>query len=139
MNDPVTHIARPMLPWRTDEPLTECRLDARSYPTWTREEARREAARLGKTRFYMVACVTCIQTSERYQTWDENPSSAMAREVERHSHRYGIGPDPQINLELRAIALLIESHRDEFDTLVGDLRSTVSLADARRTRTRRAR
>lgn len=133
-DEPLHHIERPGLPWRTDERLTECRLDADAYPTWTREEARIQANKLGRTRFYMVTCVTCIHTYGRYQTWDTNPVSAMARECERHRFQYGTGPDPKVTVELRAIALLIEAHRGEFDELISGLGQVENLADRRKAR-----
>lgn len=144
MRDPVHHIARPTLPWRSDEALTECRLDSRSYPTWSRDEARRQARDLGKTRFYMVVCVTCLHTAERHATWSENPMQAMIRECEGSGMGgWRVGSEDrfhQIRNELLAIEALIAAHPDEFAELVAGIGSTVNLGDKRTERVvRRAR
>lgn len=132
MKDPVTHIERPTLPWREDEHLTECRLDAEKYPTMTRDEAVRKFKDLGRTRFTMVTCITCFTTADRYgnATWEDNPIALMARHagpVFRQSDEV----TNRLQAELRAIGMLIEAHRDEFDATVADLAATSSL-DAHR-------
>ena len=127
----VTHIERPTLPWRTGEKLTECGLPSERHPTWTRDEVRRQAKELGQTRMHMVTCITCLQTFQRHASWDTDPCGAVAREV---ASAWRGGHDPRTELmrtELRAVAILISAHQDEFEGIVKSLAETASLADAR--------
>lgn len=128
----ITHIQRPNLPWRSDQ-LTECKLDATRHPTWTRDEAIAKARELGQQRFAMVVCITCMNTANRHRTWDEDPASCLERYV---GSVWGMKDDESQRLdhELRAIAMLIEAHRDEFDATVADLAGAVSLGDLRTAR-----
>ena len=53
------------------------------------------------------------------------------------ARRWGIEPDPEKRRfadELRAIATLVENHREEFDRLVEEYGDVVDLKDARRAR-----
>lgn len=131
MKEPVTHIEQPSLPWRDDEHLTECRLDATKYPTVSRDEAIRQFRDLGRTRFVMITCITCFTTMERYgrSTWEDDPVALMNRHT--NIFRQSDKSSDRLRAELRAIGMLIEAHRDEFATTVADLSATSSL-DAHR-------
>ena len=120
----LTHIERAPLPWRTAR-ITECGLSAERHPTWTREEAHEIRKRLGVTRFVMHACMTCNLASNRHATWDTDPRACIMRYAGDRRH------DEFVH-ELRAIATLIERHREEFDTLVADHANTVDIGDVRR-------
>lgn len=138
-DEPLDHVLRPDLPWRTDAPRTECGLDATSYPTITRDDLRARAKKLGQTRTYMVTCVTCLHTSQRWPTWDEDPVGALGRETNRPRSNPRSGNNPEFAAELYAIAALIEAHRDEFDEFLTGLADTASLSDARARKRREAR
>jgi hypothetical protein len=68
--------------------------------------------------------------------WDTNPVRVIAREAVRA----GLGDRQPSNQpeasrfgnELRAIAALIDAHRDEFDGYVAGLEATVSITNHRR-------
>lgn len=121
MKEPVDHIARPSLPWRTDMPsITECGYDATKVKTITREEYVARYKELGQQRCAMFTCMTCAQTAGRYGTWEDDPRAALHREIEwegrgrwAHADRGQLLKD-----ELLAIAALIDAHRDEFDASV---------------------
>lgn len=118
MKEPVDHILRPQLPWRVGEPgMTECGYDAAKVKTLTREEYFERRKDFGPQRCAMVTCMTCSQTAERHPTWEDEPRSALAREIEwerpgwrYHTDRNGV----RLRDELLAIAALVENHRDEF-------------------------
>lgn len=118
MKEPVDHILRPQLPWRTGEPgMTECGYDASKVKTLTREQYFERRNELGQQRCAMVTCMTCSGTAERHPTWEEEPRSALAREIQwerpgylYHQDRNGM----RLRDELLAVADLIANHRDEF-------------------------
>lgn len=130
-DEPLHHIQRAMLPWQRHQ-LTECGLDPASYPTWTRDEAVAQHRKLGEQRFSLFACMNCMHTASRHQTWDQNPASCMAR----HVQVWGMRDDQaaQIQAELRAMAALIAAHRDEFDETVAGLLNLTTLDDHRKAR-----
>lgn len=125
----ITHIERSNLPWR-DERATECGLDRDRHPTWTRDEAIAKAREMGKQRFAMVVCMTCMNTAERHRTWDEDPVSCM----DRYASRWNDHDRPKLTAELRAMALLVEVHRAEFDDAVTALTTATPMADLRAAR-----
>lgn len=129
MSETLDHMRRPGLPWRSpDEDLTECGRPVTDVASVvTSEEMQAKVGRLGKTRSAMTSCMTCWSTAERnaYRTrtaaapagWDTNPSEVLRRWIP-----YGYGGSSAeavvLDAELRAIARLIESHREEFDDLL---------------------
>lgn len=131
----VTHIERPPLPWRAER-ATECGLDADRHATWTREAAIAEMNKLGEQRFALFVCMTCWQTARRHSTWDENPVSCL----ERYCLKFKWEREPEkarrrrFADELRAVGLLVEAHREEFDRLVDGLGDTSDLGDRRAAR-----
>lgn len=120
------HIERCILPWQSER-LTECGKPVAEFATvLSREEAARKFREQGKQRAAMTTCMTCLNRGQ-YQpmTWEDNPAAVMGRACERA----GFHPreDHPMNVELRALALLVEAHRAEFDQAIADLTSAVPL------------
>jgi hypothetical protein len=121
MKEPVDHILRPLLPWRsTAGAITECGFDASKVPTISRAEFLQKHKDLGERRMAMLTCMTCSDTARRWGTWEDDPRKALQREIswEGVDHYYGRGRTDRgrrLRDELLAIAALIEAHRDEFD------------------------
>lgn len=140
--EPLKHIYRPSLPWQTVR-LTECGQRAQDVAVViTRPEAKTLANKVGRTRLHMLCCVTCINRANyQVDSWEDDPAGVMVRHCEGASRRRGRDPsEPSpIILELRALALLVEAHREEFDQAVADLAASVSLADLRRDKAKRFR
>jgi hypothetical protein len=124
VKEPVDHILRPRLPWRSDEgAITECGFDASKVTTLTRIEYFRRLKELGSQRSAMLTCMTCHQTAGRWKTWDEDPREAIGRELE-WERAWSTKKDrgERLKDELIAIEALINEHREEFDGVVGGLR-----------------
>ena len=121
MKEPVDHILRPSLPWRTDAGITECGYDATKVKAVTRVEFFQRVKDLGQQRTAMLTCMTCSDTARRWKTWEEDPRQALEREInwERGGgYRERTDRGERLKDELIAIATLIETHSDEFDTIV---------------------
>lgn len=125
MKEPVDHILRPRLPWRSpDDPaITECGYDASRVATLTREDFFKREKELGRQRMAMMTCMTCADTARRWGRWADDPRLAMQREIEweRGGAYYSRGREDRgclLRDELTAIASLIEAHREEFDTIL---------------------
>ena len=117
--DPVSHIRRPDLPWRQLD-LTECGRRVDDYASdrvLTFDEAQQLANELGKQRFAMLTCMTCINRASR----GESVLDVLNRFANRREGREVVDRD------LEAIALLVDAHRDQFDELVTQLASTSRL------------
>lgn len=128
MKEPVDHILRPRLPWRgIDEgAITECGYDASKVKTLTRAEFFQMEKDLGKQRLAMITCMTCSDTARRWGTWDDDPRLALQREIEweRGGAYYSRARDDRghrLKDELTAIYTLIETHRDEFYSLITEM------------------
>lgn len=120
MKEPVDHIIRPLLPWRTNEgAITECGYDASKVKAITRDEYEARLKELGQQRAAMFTCMTCSDTCKRWASWEDDPRAAIGREVEweRGWSYYRARNDRggRLKDELLAIAALIEAHREEFD------------------------
>ncbi|MHB1310489.1 MAG: hypothetical protein ACYC3L_00635 [Gemmatimonadaceae bacterium] len=119
MKEPVDHILRPQLPWRTGGGITECGYNSEKVPTITRTAYFDRRKELGQQRCAILTCMTCAQTAERWTTWEDDPRPAMQRELEwEWGHGYYRSRDSRGTLlrdELLSIAALIDAHRDEFD------------------------
>jgi hypothetical protein len=121
------HVRRPDLPWRVAT-LTECGkpiLDVAAHIS--RAELLARIKRDGVQRAAYSTCMVCLETSHRWPEWASDPVQALAREF------YGQREPTMLN-ELRALAALVESHRDEFDGYLVGLGETVSLDERRRAR-----
>lgn len=127
------HIERPRLPWQTDR-LTECGRDVDDYRediVIDRPQVKRLLAAYGQQRVAFLLCMTCLNRANySHDSWEDNPASVMRRHCERG------GDGAAINVELRALALLVDAHRDEFDQAIHDLQSAVPLAARRKQKTR---
>ncbi len=127
------HVARPMLPWRT-EFRAECGLPpipGRSIID--RNAFRAKLTRQGKTRSAMTTCITCWQTASRWKDWSLSPSDVVRRELPQ---QWGGTQTNALDDELRAIAALIEAHREEFDGFLIGLAATADLSAVRAARRR---
>lgn len=118
MKEPVDHILRPTLPWRTDAAFTECGYDASKVKTLTRGEFLQRFKDYGQQRTAIMTCMTCSDTARRWGTWEDDPRKALEREINwecgwRRNDRGELLRD-----ELIAIAALIEAHREEFTAMV---------------------
>lgn len=123
MKEPVDHILRPGLPWRSAAgAITECGLFGNESKTITRAEYLQRRKDLGPQRASMFTCMTCSQTAGRWQTWEQDARVAMSREIEwERGSAYWQGRTDRghsLKDELLAIANLIAAHREEFDALI---------------------
>jgi hypothetical protein len=122
VKEPVDHIIRPSLPWRRDIGITECGYDASKVKAITRQEFFEREKDLGKQRCAMVTCMTCSDTTKRYGAWEDDPRTAIGREVTWERGEYwGRGRSDRgvlLKEELLAIEVLIAAHRDEFDSII---------------------
>jgi hypothetical protein len=120
MKEPVDHIIRPLLPWRSDGGITECGYDATKVKAITRAEFFQRKKDLGQQRCAMLTCMTCADTASRWESWENDPRQAMAREIhwERGEWRPRTDRGTRLHDELIAIAALIEAHRDEFEATI---------------------
>jgi hypothetical protein len=130
---PMEHIERCMLPWQSER-LTECGKHVEEFAVvLTREQAARKFREQGQQRAALTTCITCMNRGQ-YQplSWGSNPAAVMSRACDHAGWRPG--DDHPMNVELRALALLVEAHRDEFDEAVAALKDSASFAAARRAR-----
>ena len=138
MSEPLTHIARPPLPWR-ESGKTICGHVVSQFAEGlviNLADAHAAARRLGTQRFALTHCMTCAQNVRNWSTWEDDPRARMAREM---GHLGMTKAEPVIEHELRAIALLIDGHREEFDHLVHSFSSggVVTMDSLRRARSQR--
>lgn len=137
-DEPLRHIMRTNLPWRPAT-KTVCGKPASQYAhglVLSLAEARTMVRDLGKQRAALMLCMTCASHAERWAEWDVSPLARMEREVAGGA--FG-APDPLVAAELRAFAMLVERHADEFAELVdsfvrGDV---VPMSELRRQRAMR--
>lgn len=135
MAEVLEHVARPNLPWR-DDTLTECGKTTDGRVVITREQLLAKIRKQGQARAALSTCMTCTQTATRWQDWATAPSDVMRRNVPSWwgaSQRHPIAV--RMDAELRAIAALIEAHREEFDGFLAGLEDAADLG-ARRQRRR---
>lgn len=114
MKEPVDHIIRPQLPWRTDAGITECGYDASKVKTLTRAEFFARLKEMGQQRTALLTCMTCADTARRWGTWDDDPRKAVEREINWECGWRGRDRGALLRDELLAIRALIEAHPDEF-------------------------
>ena len=122
MKEPVDHIIRPQLPWRSGEDaITECGYDASKVKAITRADFFQRLKDYGSQRTSMLTCMTCVTTAQNHKTWEEDPRSAVDREIAWEG-RWRRGENGhRLSDELFAIADLIEVHRAEFDAKVHEI------------------
>lgn len=133
MKEPLDHIERPLLPWRTGPILTECGITAVHVRAVTRSDFKRRLKEWGKARTAMTTCMTCYETASRWVDWNENPLQAMAREIHWEGH-WTRDRGKQLHDELRSIAMLIDAHKDEFAELIRKVQGVADLSAVRRKR-----
>lgn len=122
MKEPVDHIIRPQLPWRAaGTTITECGYNASKVRALPRNEAMRRFKELGRQRFAMMTCMTCMNTAERWGTWEDDPRKAVEREINWECQWRRTDHGFRLKDELIAIAGLIEAHREEFDSAVREI------------------
>lgn len=121
MKDPVDHILRPRLPWRTGPGITECGLNAEKAPTMTRAEYDQRYKDLGRNRTMMMTCVTCSDTATRWASWDEDPRKALGREIDWEAGWRRTDRGFRLRDELQAIEALIAAHPEEFAAKVAEI------------------
>lgn len=125
MKEPVDHILRPSLPWRLGSAaITECGYDASQVKTLTRDEAKARYKELGRQRTAMLTCMTCIETANRWGTWEDDPRQALQREITwEHGGFYRAREDrgQRLKNELQVIATMIDERRDEFLAAVSEI------------------
>lgn len=115
-DDVVRHLARPALPWRAS-PLTRCgRLISELGEGQIVSLA--QAKKLVKQRQADLVCITCLQHVNDWPEWGTNPGGLLHQYT--RTGAWGPARDGWLTDDLRAIAALIEAHRDEFDALVAD-------------------
>ena len=140
MREPVDHIERPVLPWRSNEQaLTECGISAVKVKTLTRSEFQRRFKEWGERRTAITTCMTCVQTARRWTDWTTDPRQALEREIYwEGGGRWSLDKrGTLLRDELKAIATLIINHRDEFVELLHRIAGTVDLLAVRRKKTGR--
>jgi len=130
MKEPVDHILRPRLPWRAEQPLTECGYNAVSVKTLTRDQFEARLKEYGQQRTGLVTCMTCMTTAHRWPTWEEDPRLALQREIEWESvhwnayHKqvveYAKDRERRLLDELLAVEALIAAHPEEFAKFIQD-------------------
>ena len=134
----INHVERPAPPWRSTPGRTECGLPVAGHPVITRTEFEDMVRRLGDQRASMFLCMTCWSTASRWPDWVTDPVQVVMRETYGGRGRTTATnrAEPTFRDELRALAALVDAHRDEFDAYLTGLGDTASL-DAARTRRHR--
>lgn len=124
MKEPVDHILRQNLPWRSqDDAITECGHNPASVKTITAEQFKQREKDFGKQRAAMLTCMTCSDALKRWErgTSGDDPRRALGREIEWEcgGAYWHVRDDRGHRLkdELLAAAQLIGAHREEFDAL----------------------
>lgn len=146
---PLEHVMRPGPPWRPAElARTECGKDigallALGRPVLSREAVQKKIKDQGRQRAAFTTCMTCWDGVERWETWEENPVSAIGRETYgSYSGRYADKTNVHFRRftdELLALAALAAAHPEEFEALLSGIGETVSLAERREARRFRGR
>lgn len=119
------HVRRPDLPWRNST-LTECGRQLDDVAEYvSRDDVLRMINKDGKQRTAYVVCMTCLTTASSWPTFDQDPVASLGREFNGRR-------DPRFVLELRALGLLVEQHREEFELAIAGLQQVARLSDRRR-------
>lgn len=124
---PLEHVERAALPWR-EENLTECGLPTAGHPVITRDQWIEKVKRQGKQRAAFTTCMTCWDAARRNAAWADDPVRAVERAASDWRRK------DQLSDELRAIALLVDAHRDEFRETLAGLGNVTDLTARRRAR-----
>lgn len=143
LEDPLRHIVRPSLPWR-DADLTRCgRPIAELVPAAvvTFDQARAIVDKHGKRRAAFLLCMTCADGVAPWPEWVDDPCRLLGRYLEgaRRHRSVRTAAGRELEVDLRALELLVDEHRDEFDATRAALASAtvVDLTERRAARRRR--
>ena len=118
----VSHVQRPQLPWETTR-KTYCGKDPEQFKSViSLDAAQHRFKEVGRKRATYELCVTCVETANRASSFDLSPCQAVAHVYANRWWR--AGDHPTETAELRAVALLIEAHREEFDEAIAALLDT---------------
>ena len=80
----------------------------------------------GQQRLAYVTCMTCWNTTtQQAYEWADNPAGTLMRYLSSASQ----DDSRVIRRELRALARLVDAHRDEFDALVVGLTAVRDIGD----------
>jgi hypothetical protein len=121
MKQPVDHILRPQLPWRSDAGITECGYDASKVATLSRAEYFARLKDLGQQRSAMLTCMTCATTAGRWKTWEQDPRHALEREIVWETAWRGNDRGRLLQDELVVIADLVAANREQFEASLTEL------------------
>jgi hypothetical protein len=80
----------------------------------------------GQVRTALLVCMACFETARRWKSWDEDPIDGLKRVIYSESSAAAL-----LRCELRALAMLAEKYRQEFDKLVAGVGKVVQLSDRR--------
>lgn len=132
------HVLRAPLPWR-DTKAAECGL-AHPQRAITRDEFVARVRQQGQKRAALTTCMTCFETAQRWPAWEHDPVARLSREF-KHDVRWRPRQTEETVLarELRALAALVEAHRDEFDAYLAGLAHTPRLDEHRSRRKEKTR
>src|ERR1044071_1722492 len=129
----VDHMRRPPLPWRREQRFTECgRRITDATKIISRDQLAERLRDWGQQRTSLFTCMTCWQTARRWKTFAEDPMDGLRRECYS-----GADDADQFRIEMRAVEILVEAHRDEFEDAMAGLERTANFARARFQRQRR--
>lgn len=140
--DVLDHIKRASPPWQRDH-YTICGRPVADVASVVSFEAiQAKITRDGKRRAAFSTCMTCAERAHRGgETWERAPAVVVHTYVEKAGWAGMYGPlrdedgrAARIINELRALALVFDRHRDEFDAALVDLEGTSSLDERRRRR-----
>jgi hypothetical protein len=131
MKAELDHVLRPSLPWRAMH-MTECGLDPTGKKVLTNDQFIARCKEYGQQRTAMVTCMTCLNTVQRWLN-GQSLTAQVGREVDRVGGKWSRTHDDGglLENELRAIQLLVEAHREEFDATVTSLNGVPSLDQVR--------
>lgn len=123
------HVLRVPLPWRHDDPATECGRDPSLMTTMSHDDFVAQCKQWGQQRAAMLTCMTCLSTVQNWLHAKDSLIAQIGREIDRSGRKYARsdGDPHRLEHELRAIALLVEAHRLEFEETLADLTGAVSL------------
>lgn len=133
--EPKEHVLREPIPWRTvAETLTECGLPSSSYPTITLDEMKEKVKRQGQQRAAMSSCMSCWTAASRNvrRGEEEDPILAVIVRAVGRDHWRETPGSIRLSREFRAMAMLAERHREEFDVLVVEMEGATNLDKYRR-------
>lgn len=144
MSEPVEHVLRGRLPWRREDErrLTECGRAAESCTALTSADMDAKIRAQGQQRAGLSSCMTCWdKTGRKYAgllgKYDkDDPVEVLRREIDRS--RWGEEEKKPLQDELRALGMLVAAHREEYDTLLRDIRDSVDIGMAKLSLQKRA-